>query len=81
MSGEDRAPIKLWAIQIKQELQKVFRGRITSTILFEALVEHDTAPVREYYLGHTIPTDPSIRFDLDMRLETLKYISYSLVVN
>ena len=81
MSSEDRAPIRLWALQVKQELQKVFQNKITPAVLFEALVARDIAPVREYYFGHVIPTDPSVRFDLDMRLEVLKFVSYNLVVN
>ena len=80
MSSDDH-PIKIWAIQVKDELQKVLRKRITPEILFEGLVLRDTAPVRDYYFGHNIPTDPSVRFDLDMRLETLRYVSYNLVVN
>lgn len=81
MSSEDRAPIRMWALQIKQELQKVFQSKITPAILFEALVVRDTVPVREYYFGQNIPTDPSVRFDLDMRLEVLRFVSYNLVVN
>jgi hypothetical protein len=81
MSSDDQFPIKTWAIQVKTELQKVLRKKITPEILFEGLVVRDTKPVRDYYFGHYIPTDPSVKFDLDMRLETLRYVSYNLVVN
>jgi hypothetical protein len=80
MSSDDH-PIRIWATQVKQELQKALQKRITPEILFEGLVIRDTKPVREYYFGHNVPEDPSIRFDLDMRLEVLKFVSYSLVVN
>ena len=81
MSSDDQAPIKLWALQVKKELQGVFQNKVTPAILFEALVAHDMAPVREYYFGHNIPTDPTVRVQLDERLEVLRFISYTLMVN
>ena len=80
MSSDDRNPLKLWAIQIKNEIQKHVR-EVTPEVLFEALVMHDTDTVRDYYFKSSIPKDPEIRYHIDMRLETLRYISNSLTVN
>lgn len=81
MSSDDHNPLKMWALQIKSEIQKHRVREITSEVLFEALVMHDSDTVRDYYFKYNVPKDPEIRYHIDMRLETLRYISNSLTVN
>jgi pyrimidine operon attenuation protein/uracil phosphoribosyltransferase len=80
MSSDDQNPLRAWAVQVKKEIQPRVR-EVTAQVLFEALVERDTIPVRRYYFGQNVPKSAKERFDLDTRLQTLKYISESLVVN
>jgi len=80
MSGEDHNPLRLWALQIKREIQKKV-PEVTAGILFEALVAHDTREVYGYYFKYEVPKDADERNRLDLRLHTLKYIADSLMVN
>ena len=77
MSGDDN-PLRLWALQVKRKIRAT---EITPDILFEALVENDTADVYQYYHGYKVPKNPIERNNLDLRLHTLRYIAGSLVVN
>lgn len=76
----DDTPLKLWAIEVKKKIQKKIPNPSPNQ-LFEALVAHDNRNVYRYYFEYEIPASPEEKYELDMRLHTLKYIATSLVVN